>query len=140
MSAREGILAQLATLAGTVAGATATRSRQAAATAAEGVVITVQPEAEEVNALGNAQLMSVRDLGVVFTVEARGAIPDQVADAVVSSLHEKLMADPTLGGRAARIIETDTRWDFAQAAANAVAVQLRYRIRYLTAAASLAAP
>ena len=139
MSRREDILAALQSRLNGVGAATAYRSREAAVARAEGVVILLRPEAEDVESLGVLPSVSSRSLVVVVTVIARGDIPDHIADPIITAAHAALMADTTLGGLTAQVCEESTKWDFEQADQTAVAVEIRYRIRYHTAAASLSA-
>lgn len=138
MTHRETILAQLKTLLDGVAGATAYRSREAPVDLAEGVVIVIRPDGESVELRGAAPGLSVRDLVVSITVFSRGAIPDQVSDPTVEGIHAALMGDQTLGGRCARIIEEATKFDFEAADQTALATELRYVVRYMTPASTLA--
>lgn len=138
MTIRESILAQIKTLLDGVAGASAYRSREAPATRAEGVVLVIRPEDEAVELRGAAPGLSVRDLTVSVTVISRGAIPDQVSDPAIEAVHAALMANQTLGNRCARIVEAGTKYDFEQADQTALAVELRFVVRYMTPASTLA--
>lgn len=134
-TAREGILAQIATLANQVQGLTVFRSRDAAISRAETPALVIQPEEETVEF--QSSLLAVRLLVVVLTVFTRSDVPDQTADPLIQALHAKLMADPTLGGRAARVIEQGSKWAFEVADRTALATELRYQIKYQTLAADL---
>ena len=138
-SQREVILAHLKTVLDGVGGATAYRSREAPATRAEGPVLVIVPEEESVQRLGSGPGLVLRSLTVVLRVVTRGAVPDQVADPVLVAAHAVMMADNTLGGRAALVQEESTRFDFEIADQTALASELRYEIRYHTLAASLTA-
>ena len=134
---RESVLNAIVAIAGTVPNATAYRSREAAFAREEGTAILVRPDEETVER--NASLMALRDLTFTATVIARGPIPDTVADAAIAAFHAALMADDTLGGLVARTIEESSKWEFEVADQNAVAVELRYRCRYLTQTNTLTA-
>lgn len=136
-SKREDILAYLKTRLNGVGGATAYRSREAAATRAEGVVIVIAPEEESVQLLGSGPGLVLRSLTVVVRVITRGAIPDQVADPVLVAAHALLLADTTLGGLAALVQEQSTKFDFEIADQEALSTELRYEIRYHTLASAL---
>lgn len=135
---REGILATVFTTLGTALGTAGTvwRSREGALARNETVAVIVHPDTEAVEFL--ASQAAKRGLVISVTVIARGDIADQVADPVVQQMHAALMADETLGGRCARIIEQSTKWDFEVADKNAVAVEVKYLFLYLTPANSLA--
>jgi len=137
MSQRENILAAVTTLLTGVSGATVYRSREAPVDRTEGVTIVVAPEEESVELKGSGQGLVLRSLTIVIRVITRGAIPDQVADPYLVSAHGLLMANATLGGLAALITETSTRFDFEMADQTALATELRYEIRYHTLASSL---
>jgi transcriptional antiterminator Rof (Rho-off) len=137
MSARESILAAMGTLLGTVPGATFYRSREAAIARSESTAIVLEPEEESVELRTSTGALSVRTLTALVLVVARGQIPDQIADPVIQSLHAKLMADRTLGGLCALIIEHGTKWTFDEADLTAVTVEMRYGVRYMTNASDL---
>lgn len=133
---RESILEAMQVLLGTLAGVVVYRSREAALARTEGPAILLRPEEETVE--NQAARLTVRDLIVSVTVIARGPVADRIADPILQALHTVLAADQTLGGRVARLIEEGTKWDFEVADQNAVAVEVRYRLRYLTPVTSLA--
>ena len=76
-------------------------------------------------------------LTVRFAVIVRGAIPDQLADPVVQSLHSKVMADPSLGGLAMDIIPSSVDWQLIEADQPAGVVLCDYVIRYRTSLTDL---
>lgn len=136
MTVRESILSACVALCTPLVNGGVYRSREAALARAEGTGILIKPDEETVEFY--AAVHAKRALVVDFTVLARGQVPDQVADPVVQALHAALMADQTLGGLVARVIEEGTKWDFEEADQTAVAVSVRYRLLYLTPASSLA--
>ena len=139
-SARENILEQVASVLSGISGATVYRSREAPVTRAEGAVIIIKPEEEKVTKYGNSNV--IRELFVALTLIVRAtseSVPvDQTADATLQLMHAAILSSDTLGGNAARIIEQDTKWSFEMADQVAVAIEVRYAIKYLTAANSLA--
>jgi hypothetical protein len=78
-------------------------------------------------------------LTVRIDVIVRGAIPDQVADATVESLHSKLMADLTLGGYAIDIQPQAVNFEIVEADQPAGVISCDYLIRYRTSVTNLAA-
>lgn len=77
-------------------------------------------------------------LTVLVSVYVRGAVPDQLADGIVESVHSKLMAEPTLGGLAMDISEGGTNWDMDEADQTAAIVSMRFVVWYRHARANLA--
>ena len=77
-------------------------------------------------------------LTVRVDVIVRGAIPDQVADATVESLHAKLMADLTLGGYAIDIQPQSVNFEIVEADQPAGVISCDYLIRYRTSVTNLA--
>ena len=136
-SQREAILAHIDGLLGTIPGATATRSREVAIKRTDGPAILLRPEDEQISRQTTG--LAVRDLVVVVAVVTRGSVPDTAADPFLAAIVAKLMADPTLGGKAASIMEESTRFDFEVAEQTALEAAMRFTIRYMTPAGSLAA-
>ena len=130
-SIREQILEALATLLTAATGFTFYRSREAPATRAEGLVGILHPDEEQVEYKASRQ--TLRTLIVRVTIIARGDVPDAVADPAIVAMHAAIMADLTLGGLCALIIDEETKFDFELADRNAVAIETRYKIRYSTA-------
>lgn len=75
---------------------------------------------------------------VRVSVIVRGAVPDQLADPIIESLHGKLMADLTLGGYAIDIQPIGVTFNFAEADGAAGEIQCDYRVLYRTSVANLA--
>lgn len=136
-TARENILAAVATIAGGLANVVAYRSREAPVSRNEGSTILVHPEEESADLMANG--LTMRDLVVVCSIITRGQFPDKIADTVAQGLHAALYVDQTLGGLAARVIELGSKWEFKEANQTALVLELRYKVRYLTPATSLAA-
>lgn len=138
-SVREQILAYLLTLIDNSAAFDSfERTREAPIARSEGVVGTLKPEEEENEYKANRQ--QLLQFVVVVTVVARGDVPDSIADSYLVAIHKAVMADLQLGGLAALVIYESTKWDFEVADRNAVAVEVRYRIRYSTAVGDLTQP
>ena len=76
-------------------------------------------------------------LTVRIAVIVRGAIPDQLADPIVQSLHAKVMADPGLGGYAMDIVPASVDFQLIEADQPAGVVLCDYVIRYRTSLADL---
>jgi len=76
-------------------------------------------------------------LTVRIAVIVRGAIPDQLADPIVESLHSKVMADLTLGGVAMDIRPQGVNFEMVEADQPAGVISCDYLIRYRTANANL---
>ena len=103
----------------------------------ESPAIVVEPLSD--NASQNTSLPTLDwSMTVRVTVIVRGAIPDQLADPIVESLHSKLMADLTLGGYAIDIQPIGVTFNFAEADGAAGEIQCDYRVMYRTSVANLA--
>jgi hypothetical protein len=129
-SARENILAYIATRLQTVSDVTVYRTREAPVSRPEGTVLILKPEEEKVVKIANE--VAVRDLIIVITAIVRDPVPDTALDVALQAIQVVIMTDTTLGGRAARCIEQDTRWAFELADVTAAAVEVRYLVKYLT--------
>lgn len=130
---REQILtAVVALLSGnTPAGANVYRSRSDAFARGELPAIVVKPGAEDVD--NAARGITHRSFDVHVQVFARGTPADQLADPVVLAAHALLMAEQTLGGKVARLIEKGmAEPEFADGDDTAVMIQTTYVARYAT--------
>ena len=136
-SQREVILAHLDPLLATIPGVTATRSREASIKRDSGPFVLLRPEVETVRRESTG--LAIRDLVVVVAVITRGDVPDTVADPILEAVVAKLMADLTLAGKAATIQEESTNFEFETANQTALEAAVRFTIRYMTPAGSLAA-
>lgn len=139
MTIFEAIAAQLSTLLTGLPGVTVARSREVPVSRGEGLFVIVRPE--QANAENKGRSLGVTQWDAVFkiTLIARAAVPDTTADAVLEAIHQRVMADPTLGNRCADLAPVSVSYDFEQADRTAVAIDLRYRARVLTQTPSLAA-
>jgi hypothetical protein len=133
MTRRENILAAIRTaLTGTTGVSTRIyRSRVEPIARAESPAIVIEPVKDD--ATIQTQLATLDwSLRVRITVIVRGAIPDQIADPILQSLHTKIMADPTLGGYAIDIMPLAVNFVFMEADGTAGEIQCDYRIMYRT--------
>ena len=135
---REQILTAIATaLAGTTGvGSRIYRSRVEAFSRGESPAISLEPIND--TPATNTSLPTLDwSLTVRIAVIVRGAIPDQLADPIVESLHALLMADLTLGGYAMDIIPSSVDFQLIEADQPAGVVLCDYVIRYRTSLADL---
>lgn len=147
MTLRKQILMYVAQVLTQVPNATVFRSREEALARQEGTGIFVRPEEEPVEnrAGGGPRGLALRNFVILITVIARapGApeadTADDVADPVMEAAHAFLMADTTLGGLCATVIEDSTKWEFEEGDGTAVAAEMRYMVRYQTSINSLSA-
>jgi len=136
---RETILAAVRTaLTGTTGVSTRIyRSRVEPMARAESPAIVVEPVSD--TAQQNTSLPTLDwSLTVRVAVIVRGAIPDQIADPVVESLHAKLMADLTLGGVAIDVQPQSVNFEMVEADQPAGVISCDFLIRYRTSVTNLA--
>ena len=113
------------------------RSRVEPMARAESPAIVVEPVSD--TAEQNTSLPTLDwSLTVRVAVIVRGAIPDQIADPIVESLHSKLMADLTLGGYAIDIQPQGVNFEMVEADQPAGVISCDYLIRYRTSVTNLA--
>jgi hypothetical protein len=98
------------------------------------VIEPVQDQAEQNTSLPTLDW----SLTVRISVIVRGAIPDQLADPTVESLHSKLMADLTLGGYAIDVQPQSVNFELVEADQPAGVISCDYLIRYRTSVTNLA--
>lgn len=98
------------------------------------VIEPVQDQAEQNTSLPTLDW----SLTVRISVIVRGAIPDQLADPTVESLHSKLMADLTLGGYAIDVQPQGVTFEMVEADQPAGVISCDYLIRYRTSVTNLA--
>ena len=135
---REQIITAIAAaLAGTTGvGTRIYRSRVEAFSRGESPAISLEPIND--TPATNTSLPTLDwSLTVRIAVIVRGAIPDQLADPVVESLHSLLMADLSLGGLAMDIIPSSVDFQLIEADQPAGVVLCDYAIRYRTSLANL---
>ena len=137
---REQIIQAITTaLAGTTGvGSRIYRSRVEAFSRGESPAISLEPINDTPDTFTSLPTVD-RSLTLLIAVIIRGAIPDQLADPVVESLHSKVMADQGLGGLAMDIIPGNTDWQLIEADQPAGLVLCEYVVRYRTSVGNLAA-
>jgi len=136
---RESILAAIKTaLVGTAGvGTRIYRSRVEAFARSECPALIIEPINDEASIDTSLPTYTWR-LTVRVTVIVRGAIPDQLADSTIQSLHSKLTADLTLGGYAMDITPGSISWDLVDSDQPTGVVTCDYRVLYRTTVSDLA--
>lgn len=131
-SRREQILGRIiTTLAGTtLVGSRIYRSRMEPFARNEFPAITVEPTADAAEQTTIATLDWT--LGVRVSVFVRGAIPDSVADPIVSDVHSKIMSDTTLNGYAIDILPTAVGFDLVEGDQPIGVISCDFVVRYRT--------
>jgi len=138
---RETILAAIVTtLAGTTGVSTRIyRSRVEAFARSEAPALVIEPGTDS----AAEELVSTCKidwrLPVLIAVYTRGAIPDQLADPIINSIHTKLMADRTLGGLVMDIWPGTVDPQIESADQPALWTVCTYNVRYRTSVTSLTA-
>lgn len=74
--------------------------------------------------------MMERTLSVAVAVLARGDIPDQIADQIIVDVHQRIMADTTLGGLAIDTMLDTAAFEFVSADQTAGKLTHEYQIMY----------
>ena len=72
------------------------------------------------------------NLDISIACIVRGETPDEVADPIVESLHQKIMADVTLGGYAMDVIPTGTSNESFDSDQPSGVITSTYQIKYRT--------
>ena len=135
---REQVLAAIRTaLTGTAGvGTRIYRSRVEPLARQESPAIVIEPITDQ--AQQNTSLPKLDwSLTVRIAVIVRGNIPDQLADATVSSMHTRLMTDLTLGGVAYDVQPSLVNFELVEADQPAGVVSCDYVVRYRTQVADL---
>ena len=113
------------------------RSRVEPVSRAESPAIVVEPLSD--TAAQNTALPTLDwSMIVRITVIVRGAVPDQLADPIIESLHGRVMADLTLGGYAIDVQPIGVTFNFTEADGAAGEIQCDYRVMYRTSVTNLA--
>jgi hypothetical protein len=113
------------------------RSRVEPMSRGESPAIVIEPVSD--TAEQNTSLPTLDwSLTVRVSVIVRGAIPDQLADPTVESLHAKLMADLTLGGYAIDVQPQGVTFEMVEADQPAGVISCDYLVRYRTSVTNLA--
>jgi hypothetical protein len=135
---RESILSAIATaLAGTAGvGSRIYRSRVEPMARAESPAIVIEPITD--TPVQNTSLPTLDwTLRVRINVIVRGTTPDSTADAVIESMHSRLMSDLTLGGIAIDVQPAQTTFNFFEADQPAGVVFCEYEVMYRSQVADL---
>lgn len=93
--------------------------------------VIVMPAGEEVSEPTNAG--SDRLLKVTVEVHARGDLPDDIVEPIISSIVAALLSDPSLGGRAIDVGEIGTEWSFDEGDGAAGVATITFAVLYRTA-------
>jgi hypothetical protein len=138
-SKRESILAAIATtLVGTTGVSTRIyRSRVEAFARNEAPAIVIEPGTDSASEELVSNCKIDWRLPVLIAVYTRGAIPDQLADPIIISLHSKLMTDRTLGGLAMDIFPGTVDPQMEKADQPALWTVLTYNVRYRSSVTDL---
>ena len=136
---REQIMAAIATtLEGTTdVGTRIYRSRVEAFARNEAPALVIEPGTDSA---AEEQVSTCKidwRLPVLVAVYTRGAIPDQLADPIIASIHSQLMADRTLGGLAMDIWPGTVDPQMEKADQPALWTVCTYNVRYRTSVTDL---
>ena len=136
---RERILAAIKTnLANTVGvGTRIYRSRAEAFTRSETPAIIIEPISDTPAETQNFNDRVNWDFRIKISVVVRGAVPDQVADPTIESLHTKVLTDPSIGGLALDIRPSTTNFEILDADQPAGVISCEFDIEYRTTYNSL---
>ena len=129
---REAILASITTKLAAATGVNGRvyRSRVEPLARGESPAVVVEPRQDQA-----AQTTIPRidwTLTVAIMVIVRGNVPDQLADPVVSSIHQLIMADQSLGGLAMAIEPQGLSFEMIEADQPAGVVTCEYNVVYKT--------
>ncbi|HNA67277.1 MAG TPA: hypothetical protein PLN96_05135 [Zoogloea sp.] len=128
----QAVMARLAS-AGVAAGQVY-RSRTEAFARAELPAVVVKPGGERVD--NSTRFIARRRFELQFEVYVRGDPVDAIADPVLATLHQALMADPTLGGIIQGLFEDGTDEPLEDDGdASAAKIQVTYLAAYATPSA-----
>ena len=138
-SKRESILAAIATtLVGTTGVSTRIyRSRVEALARNEAGALVIVPGTDSALEKEVSNCKIDWRLPVLVAVYTRGAIPDQLADPIIISVHSKLMADRTLAGLAEDIFPGTVDPQLEKADQPALWTVCTYNVRYRTSITDL---
>jgi hypothetical protein len=136
---RESILEAIRTaLTGTVqVGSRIYRSRVEAIARNEAPVLIVEPTDDNARQDPVSQCWIDWSLGVDVIVHTRGQVPEQLSAAIQVDVHEKIMADRTLGGLAMDVWPARVQYLRDQADQTAGWAVMSYTVRYRTRVADL---
>lgn len=114
----------------TLVGSRIYRSRNEPFARSEFPAIVVEPTADAAEQTTIATLDW--QLGVRISVLVRGAVPDSVADPIVSDVHSKIMSDTTLNGYAIDILPTAVAFDLMEGDQPIGVISCDFVVRYRT--------
>ena len=136
---REQILAAIATtLEGTAdVGTRIYRSRVEAFARNEAPALVIEPGTDSATEEQVSTCKIDWRLPVLVAVYTRGAIPDQLADPIIASIHSQLMADRTLGGLVMDIWPGTVDPQMEKADQPALWTVLTYNVRYRSSVTDL---
>ena len=136
---REQILAAIATtLEGTAdVGTRIYRSRVEAFARNEAPALVIEPGTDSASEEQVSTCKIDWRLPVLIAVHTRGAIPDQLADPIIASIHSQLMADRTLGGLVMDIWPGTVDPQMEKADQPALWTVLTYNVRYRSSVTDL---
>jgi hypothetical protein len=102
----------------------------------EAPLVSVEPIVDDPN---NESIQRVTwTLKIRISLIVRGLIPDQVADPIIESIHEAIMADITLGGLAMGIEPGPVNFEFMDSDSGGGIFPIDYAISYQTKRESMA--
>jgi hypothetical protein len=134
---RENILARLATVLANTSGVSGRvyRSRVEPLARGEMPALVVEPVSDTPEQTTVASLDWTLQARV--SVLVRGAVPDQLADPIVESVHAKIMEDQTLNGYAIDVLPGGVTFEMVEADQPAGVIGMDFEIRYRTSLASI---
>lgn len=137
-SKREHILSAITTALGSTTGVSGRvyRSRVEAFARSECPALVVEPINDEASIDTSLPTYTWR-LTVRVAVIVRGNIPDQLADPIVSDMHNRLTADLTLGGYAMDIQPINVSFELVESDQPTGVVMCDYRVLYRTTVSDL---
>jgi len=137
---REQIMAAVATVLADTAnvGSRVYRSRAEAFSRNESPALVIEPGTDTAASEPISTCKIDWTFQLIVAVYTRGAIPDQVADPVIRSIHGKLMADRSVGGLAMDLWPVSVEPQLASADTPAMWTVLTYQVRYRSSVEDLA--
>ncbi len=111
------------------------RSRVAAVNREEGRTLVVTAHRDDSSQIIADKLE--RRLLVSLSIIERSVVPDDNADASISSVYSRMMADMTLGGKCIDVQPEDVIFEYGDADQPALVVSLQFRIYYRHSLTSL---
>lgn len=129
---RETILAQITAQLASVSGVAGRiyRSRVEPLARGESPAVIVEPKQDQAQQTVIPRLDWTLTVSVMVIV--RSPTPDQAADSIVASIHQKMMQDQTLGGYAQAIEPQGVTFEMLEADQPAGVITCDYNVRYQT--------